>query len=88
MASLQGVVIKSSSAMKRSHTMVLKKNRPAMSDTITVGMDLEDMHHIAVIFDAEGNELEVGSVTNTNEIVDRSAQTAASVSICLYHETD
>lgn len=36
-----------------------------MSDTITIGMDLGDKYHIAVVFDATGNELEVGKVINT-----------------------
>jgi transposase len=36
-----------------------------MSDTIKIGMDLGDKYHIAVVFDAKGNELEVGKVINT-----------------------
>lgn len=36
-----------------------------MSDPITIGMDLGDKYHIAVVFDAKGNELEVGKVINT-----------------------
>lgn len=36
-----------------------------MKENITIGMDLGDKYHIAVVFDAEGNELEVGKVINT-----------------------
>jgi hypothetical protein len=36
-----------------------------MSDTIKIGMDLGDKYHIAVVFDAKGNELEVGKVINS-----------------------
>ena len=36
-----------------------------MSGTITIGMDLGDKYHIAVVFDAKGNELEVGRIINT-----------------------
>lgn len=36
-----------------------------MKDTITIGMDLGDKKHIAVVFDAEGKELDVAKVTNT-----------------------
>jgi transposase len=36
-----------------------------MKDTITIGMDLGDKNHIAVVFDAAGTELEVTKVTNT-----------------------
>lgn len=36
-----------------------------MNDTITIGMDLGDKNHIAVVFDTDGNELDVAKVTNT-----------------------
>lgn len=36
-----------------------------MSNTITIGMDLGDKYHIAVVFDADGNEVDMGKVTNT-----------------------
>jgi len=36
-----------------------------MSDNITIGMDLGDKYHIAVIFDVQGNELGVSKVINT-----------------------
>jgi len=36
-----------------------------MNETITIGMDLGDKYHIAVVFDAEGNELDVAKVANT-----------------------
>jgi transposase len=36
-----------------------------MNETITIGMDLGDKNHIAVVFDGKGNELEVAKVTNT-----------------------
>ena len=36
-----------------------------MKDNITIGMDLGDKNHIAVVFDAKGNELNVNTVTNT-----------------------
>jgi transposase len=36
-----------------------------MKNTITIGIDLGDKFHIAVVFDGEGNELETAQVTNT-----------------------
>ncbi len=36
-----------------------------MNDTITIGMDLGDKYHIAVVFDADGNELDIVKVINT-----------------------
>lgn len=42
-----------------------------MSDTITIGMDLGDKYHITVVFDSQGNELEVGKVTNTKAGIKR-----------------
>ncbi|MCP3941517.1 MAG: IS110 family transposase, partial [Desulfobacteraceae bacterium] len=36
-----------------------------MNNTITIGMDLGDKFHIAVVFDGDGNELETAKVTNT-----------------------
>jgi transposase len=36
-----------------------------MNDNITIGMDLGDKYHIAVVFDAMGNELDTGKVINT-----------------------
>ena len=36
-----------------------------MNDTITIGMDLGDKFHIAVVFDGEGSELEAAKVVNT-----------------------
>jgi transposase len=36
-----------------------------MKNTITIGIDLGDKFHIAVVFDDEGNELETAQVTNT-----------------------
>lgn len=42
-----------------------------MSDTITIGMDLGDKNHIAVVFDAAGNELDVAKVTNTKASIGR-----------------
>jgi transposase len=36
-----------------------------MSNIITIGMDLGDKFHIAVVFDGDGNELETAKVTNT-----------------------
>ena len=36
-----------------------------MKDITTIGIDLGDKNHIAVVFDGEGNELEVAQVTNT-----------------------
>ena len=36
-----------------------------MDNTITIGMDLGDKNHIAVVFDEKGNELEVAKVVNT-----------------------
>ncbi len=35
------------------------------NNVITIGMDLGDKFHIAVVFDGEGNELETAKVTNT-----------------------
>ncbi len=36
-----------------------------MEKTITIGMDLGDKFHIAVVFDSDGNELEIATVINT-----------------------
>lgn len=36
-----------------------------MDNTITIGMDLGDKNHIAVVFDANGNEAKVDKVINT-----------------------
>lgn len=36
-----------------------------MKDTITIGMDLGDKFHIAVVFDGEGTEQGISKVTNT-----------------------
>lgn len=36
-----------------------------MDNNITIGMDLGDQYHIAIVFDAEGNELEVAKINNT-----------------------
>lgn len=36
-----------------------------MNDTITIGMDLGDKNHIAVVFDADGKEQGIAKVTNT-----------------------
>ena len=42
-----------------------------MKDHITIGMDLGDKFHIAVVFDQEGNELEISKVTNTKNGVSK-----------------
>jgi len=36
-----------------------------MNTNITIGMNLGDKSHIAVVFDENGNELEAVKVTNT-----------------------
>lgn len=36
-----------------------------MNNNITIGMDLGDKFHIAVVFDGDGNELEIAKVINT-----------------------
>jgi len=36
-----------------------------MNNIITIGMDLGDKFHMAVVFDSDGNELETAKVTNT-----------------------
>jgi len=36
-----------------------------MKDTITIGVDLGNKDHIAVVFYSQGNELQVARVTNT-----------------------
>jgi transposase len=36
-----------------------------MNNTITIGMDLGDKYHIAVVFDADGQELDIAKVINT-----------------------
>ncbi len=36
-----------------------------MNNIITIGMDLGDKFHIAVVFDSDGNELEIATVINT-----------------------
>lgn len=35
-----------------------------MNDSITIGMDLGDKFHTAVVFDGDGNELDTAEVTN------------------------
>lgn len=42
-----------------------------MNNNITIGMDLGDKFHIAVVFDGEGNELETAKITNTKISVGR-----------------
>ena len=36
-----------------------------MNNIITIGMDLGDKFHMAVVFDSDGNELKIAKVTNT-----------------------
>jgi len=36
-----------------------------MSNIITIGMDLGDKFHMAVVFDSDGKELKIGEVINT-----------------------
>ncbi len=40
-----------------------------MKDTITIGMDLGDRNHIAVVFDAKGHELAIAKVVNTSQAI-------------------
>ena len=40
-----------------------------MNSNITIGMDLGDRFHIAVVFDGDGNELEMTKVTNTKTAI-------------------
>lgn len=42
-----------------------------MKDDITIGMDLGDKFHIAVVFDGQGNELEVARINNTKHRIHR-----------------
>jgi transposase len=42
-----------------------------MKNHITIGMDLGDKFHIAVVFDQEGNELEISKLTNTKRSVSK-----------------
>ncbi len=42
-----------------------------MTDTITIGMDLGDKFHIAVVFDEQGNELNIFKVINNKKEVTR-----------------
>ncbi len=42
-----------------------------MNDNITIGMDLGDKFHIAVVFDGEGTELETVKVVNTKSGIDK-----------------
>ncbi|MGD8837590.1 MAG: hypothetical protein PVJ84_07000 [Desulfobacteraceae bacterium] len=35
-----------------------------MNENITIGLDLGDKTHIAVVLDADGNELDVSTVVN------------------------
>ncbi|MFH2058386.1 MAG: IS110 family transposase [Pseudomonadota bacterium] len=43
-----------------------------MNSNITIGMDLGDKFHIAVVFDRDGNELEIAKVKNTKAGIQRS----------------
>jgi len=54
-----------------------------MTKTITIGMDLGDKFHLAVVFDENGNELEVSKVKNTKAGVNNffSHYTAGTVAI-------
>jgi hypothetical protein len=36
-----------------------------MNNIITIGMDLGDKFHMAVVFDSDGKELKIAKVTNT-----------------------
>jgi transposase len=38
-----------------------------MGKNITIGMDLGDKFHIVVVFDADGNELDIAKINNTKE---------------------
>ncbi len=40
-----------------------------MNDSITIGMDLGDKNHIAVVFDGNGDELSVTKVNNTKKAI-------------------
>ena len=57
-----------------------------MNNIITIGMDLGDKFHMAVVFDNDGNELKIGKVTNTKISISkffkpyRSAQVAIEAS--------
>lgn len=42
-----------------------------MNNNITIGMDLGDKFHIAVVFDGQGNELDISKVVNTKVQVDK-----------------
>ena len=39
-----------------------------MNNNITIGMDLGDKFHIAVVFDSDGNELEIAKVIITRNV--------------------
>jgi len=54
-----------------------------MKDNITIGMDLGDKNHIVVILDADGNQIECTTLTNTKVSVKRFFQkyTGAKVAI-------
>ncbi len=42
-----------------------------MNNTITIGMDLGDKFHIAVVFDQDGNELEIKKMMNTKRSISK-----------------
>ena len=42
-----------------------------MNKAITIGMDLGDKNHIAVVFDAAGNEVDVAKIINTKDGISR-----------------
>ena len=44
---------------------MLQKRRPAKNDNITIGLDLGDKTHIAVVLDADGNEVDAATMVNT-----------------------
>lgn len=54
-----------------------------MNETITIGMDLGDKNHIAVVFDGQGNELDVSKVANNKAALGKyfKAYTGATVAI-------
>ena len=58
-----------------------------MNNIITIGMDLGDKFHMAVVFDSDGNELETTKVTNTKIGVSKFFQPYRSAQVAIEAST-
>ena len=54
-----------------------------MNNSITIGMDLGDKFHMAVVFDSDGNELEIAKVINTKTGVNKFFKSYKSATVAM-----